>query len=332
MKIITKFKFWMLAILFVPFFLVSCSDDPDPVEINEAEVLIKYMEDPTSPAANYGNSGLAIKSAEAVHTLMAAGKVYLVDIRAAEHWAAGHIEGSVNLAAGDVRAHIDATDLSAYDEISIICYSGQTASWLTSLLQLAGYKNVYSMKFGMSAWHADFDKWAAKVNNEKATFFVATSTDKGPEGDLPILTTGFEAGADIFESRFDAVLAEGFGTAAVSADAVYANLGDYYIINYWPNEEYIDPGHIDGAMQYTPNVDLALDAALKTLPTNKAIAVYCYTGQNSARIAAYLRMMGYNAKSLTYGANGMIYGEMTKGKWSEAAIMNYDYVAPVPTK
>jgi rhodanese-related sulfurtransferase len=232
----------------------------------------------------------------------------------------------VNVTAADVRAHIDATDLSAYDEIHIVCYSGQTASWLTALLQLAGYDNVYSMKFGMSAWHADFDVWSGKTNNEKATLFSATPTDKGAEGDLPILTTGFETGEEIFEARFDAVLAEGFGTAAVTNAEVYDNLGNYYIINYWPEAEYNDPGHIDGAMQYTPNVDLALDEALKTLPTNQPIAVYCYTGQNSARIAAYLRIMGYNAKSIKFGCNAMIYDEMTKSKWSEGAIMGYDYV------
>ena len=54
--------------------------------------------------------------------------------------------------------------------------------------------------------------------------------------------------------------------------------------------------------------------------------MYCYTGQTSANMAAYLRVIGYNAKSLLFGANGMIYDDMTGGKWSDAAIMGYDYV------
>ena len=329
MKMMRMTKVWMLAILALSFVVVSCDKEEDPPEINEAEVLVNYLEDPMSPAADYGNSGLAIKSAEATHTGMVAGSVYAIDIRAAEDFADGHIEGAVNVQAADVRAHIDATDLSAYDEIHIVCYSGQTASWLTSLLQLAGYKNVYSMKFGMSAWHADFDVWSSKTNNEKATFFTSTETDKGAEGDLPILNTGFETGEEIFENRFAAVLAEGFGGggATVTNAAVYDNLDDYYIINYWPHAEYIDPGHIEGAVQYTPDEDLALDAALKTLPTDKTIAVYCYTGQNSARIAAYLKIIGYDAKSIVYGCNAMIYDEMTKSKWSAGAIMGYDYVS-----
>ena len=84
---------------------------------------------------------------------MAADKVYLIDIRSAADYAKGHMEGAVNVAAADVLAHLDGTDVSSYDEGAIVCYTGQTASWVTSLLQLAGYNNVYSMKWGMSGWH-----------------------------------------------------------------------------------------------------------------------------------------------------------------------------------
>ncbi len=289
-----------------------------------AQLLVEYLEDPASPAANYGNSGLAIKSPEAVHTLMAADKVTLIDIRSPADFADGHIDNAVNMAVADVRAYIDG--LAFYDEISIVGYTGQSASWLTCLLQLAGYKDVYAMKWGMSGWHSDFDKWTSNTNSDKATLFTADVTDKGAEGDLPELTTGFTIAAEIFEARYDAVLAEGFGAAAISQADVYANLDNYYIINYWPNAEYLDPGHIVGAMQYTPNADLALDAALKTLPTDKTIVVYAYTGQNSAKIAAYLRILGYDAKSLKFGTNAMIWSEMTKSVWTPTIPMDYDYV------
>lgn len=313
MKPMTKSKVWMLAILFISFLVVSCDKEPDPVAINEAEVLVQYLESPASPAANYGNSGLALKAASAVNELLGADKVTVIDIRSAADFATGHIEGAVNLAAADVRDYIDG--LASYDEISIVCYTGQTASWLTSLLQLAGYHDVYSLGFGMSSWAADFDKWTSNCSNEKATLFEASANDKAAEGDLPTLTTGFETAEEIFDARWDAVLAEGFGAAAISSTAVYDNLDDYYILNYWPEADYTGYGHIEGAIQYTPNVDLALDEALKTLPTDKTIVVYCYTGQNSARIACYLRILGYDARSLKFGANGMIYDELTAHKW-----------------
>jgi rhodanese-related sulfurtransferase len=327
MKIMTKTKVWMLAILFISFIVVSCDEEEDPpVEVNEAELLVEWMESATSPAADYGNSALAIKSAEAVHTAMAADKVYIIDIRSATDFAKGHIDDAVNLAAGDVAAHIDATDLASYDEISIVCYSGQTASWLTCLLRLDGYDNVYSMKFGMCSWADTFAvSWPGAISSEYSTFFVTDATAKGDVGDLPDLGTGLETAEEIFDAQLADVYTEGFGGAAISAAEVYANLDNYYIINYWPEAEYLDPGHIDGAMQYG---DLKLDVSLKTLPTDKTIVVYCYTGQNSARLATYLRVLGYDAKSLKFGANTMIYDDMTISKWSDAAIMNYDYWTP----
>jgi len=323
MTIMMKTKVWMLAILFISLLVVSCEEEE---EVNEAQVLIEWLEDATSPAADYGNGSLAIHSAEHVSDMLAADKIYVIDIRSAEDYADGHIDGAVNLTAGAVRGHIDATDLSAYDEISIVCYTGQTASWLTCLLRLAGYDNVYSMKFGMSSWHADFDKWTANCNSEKSTFFTTDATEKAAAGNLPDLGTGKETAEEIFDARWDIVLGEGFGEAAISNADVYANLSNYYIINYWPKTEYETVGHIEGAIQYTPSTDLKLDEALKTLPTDKTVVVYCYTGQNSARVAAYLRVIGYDAKSLKFGTNGMIYDDMIKSQWSDGAIMNYDYV------
>ena len=92
--------------------------------------------------------------------------------------------------------------------------------------------------------------------------------------------------------------------------------------------EYADPGHIIGATQYEPKTDIALDAALKTLPADETIVVYCYTGQTSANLVAYLRLVGYDAKSLKYGTNGMIYDQMTTSQWTDGAISGYTYWTP----
>ncbi|MFA6234039.1 MAG: rhodanese-like domain-containing protein, partial [Bacteroidota bacterium] len=83
-----------------------------------------------------------------------------------------------------------------------------------------------------------------------------------------------------------------------------------YVINYWAEADYLALGHIPGSYQYTPKADFKLSTFLKTLPTNKTIVVYCYTGQTSANVAAILRVMGYDAKSLAYGTNGLIWQRM----------------------
>ena len=325
-------KLWMLSILFLALFAVSCSDDADPV--NEAQVLAEYLESPDG-GGDYANTAMpAIVSAADVKTLMAVpGKVYLMDIRSAADYDKGHVEGAVNVAAADVLSHLDGMDASGYEKVAIICYSGQTAAWVTNLARISGYSNVFSMKWGMSSWNAAFDSWSGKTNNMYATQFKTEVYPKGPEGSLPSLNTGKTEGSEILAARVDVVLAEGFGAAAIDAAVVYANLDDYYIVNYWPEAHYLAPGHIEGAMQYTPKESIGLDTYLKTLPTDKTIVVYCYTGQTSANLASYLRVLGYDAKSLKFGCNSMIYDNMPASKWSaETQIMGYDYVAPAPTK
>ncbi len=296
--------------------------------VSEAETLITYLESTSSPYGKYYvNTDMpAIKSAEAVKTLMATNEEYIIDIRGAAAYDTAHIEGAVNLAAADVLEHIQTTDLSNYTDIIIVCYTGQTAGWLTSLLRLAGIENVYSLKWGMCSWNEVFaGPWQSNIGNGGILDFDQVAVDKGPEGDLPDLSTGFDTGAEIFEARLDAVLTEGFGAAAIGNSSVLDNKDDYYIVNYWPAAEYADPGHIIGARQYEPKQDIALDEALLTLPTDQTIVVYCYTGQNSANLAAYLRLIGYDAKSLKFGTNGMIYDQMTKAQWVDTEIKGYDY-------
>jgi len=326
---LTNVKFLMLSILCVSVLMTSCKKD-EPVD--EAQVLVEYLESADSPLMkDYVSTDMpAIIAASEVKTLNETGQVYIIDIRAADDYAAGHIENAVNVAAGDVLTHIEGMDLSPYTKVAIVCYSGQTAAWATCLLRIMGYEKVYSMKFGMCSWHEDFaGSWKNNIKNTYASQFTSDATAKGPEGELPALSTGFETGQEILEARVDAVFTEGFGAARVTNAEVFGAPSNYYIVNYWPENHYTDPGHIPGAMQYTPKQSMSISNTLKTLPTDKTVVVYCYTGQTSANLAAYLRVLGYDAKSLLFGTNGMIYDVMVSkemGVFSDGAIMGYDYV------
>jgi len=73
---------------------------------------------------------------------------------------------------------------------------------------------------------------------------------------------------------------------------------------------------------------MRLDEDLKTLATDKKVAVYCYTGQTSAYMTAYLRILGYDAKSILFGTNGMIYDKCIEKEmtvWNEAQKHDYEY-------
>jgi len=258
----------------------------------------------------------------------------IIDIRSAIDFATGHIKGAVNVPPADIINYYETNNLAAKANVVIVCYTGQTSAWAASLLRMLGYDNVKSLKWGMSSWHSDFDKWSSNLANSGKAQFETTVHDKPAAGKLPELTTGKTTGTEIAKERIKAVLAEGFDAAKITIATVLANRSNYFITNFWPLSYYTDPGHIIGAYNYQPKTqaagaDFLYDSFLKTLPTNKIIVVYCYTGQTSFYVAAYLRVLGYDAKSLLFGANGMIYDDLkAKGltNWDKAKeCKEYDY-------
>jgi len=327
----TKIKFLMLSILFAMLFITACEKDEETV--NESQVLAEYLESTSSPLGkDFVNTDMpTIMGATEVKTLNETNQVYIIDIRSADDFNTGHIANAHNVALADIVSHIESVNLTPYTKVAIVCYTGQTSGFAASLLRLLGYEKVFSMKWGMCSWHADFaDKWNTAIanGNAYASQFTATPTDKGAAGNMPELTTGKTTGQEILEARVDALLTEGFTPATITSQTVFGALTSYYIVNYWPADQYANPGHIPGAMQYTPKESIKLATDLKTLPADKTVVVYCYTGQTSAFLAAYLRLLGYDAKSLLYGGNGMIYDLMVAKNmtvFNAAQIMGYDY-------
>jgi rhodanese-related sulfurtransferase len=327
-----KTRFLLISLLAVAIFFAGCKkDEEDPV--NESEVLATFLESTNSPSGkDYVNTDMpSIISATEVYTLNTTGQIYIIDIRAEADFNAGHIENANLVALGDILNHIQSVDLTGYDKVAIVCYTGQSAGFATSLLRLMGYGNVFSMKWGMCSWHEDFaGKWNSNISNMYASQFTSDVSDKNQPGGMPVLNTGKTTGQEILEARVAVLLSEGYGNgvAAVANQTVFSNLDDYYIVNYWPESQYLDPGHIPGAIQYTPKQSMKMNEYLNTLPTDKPVVAYCYTGQTSSFLAAYLRLLGYDAKSLLYGANGMIYDIMeTSGMtiFDESQIMGYEY-------
>lgn len=318
-----KSKFLFLSVIFALLIVSSCKKE-DPVV--ESDELVNYVES----VIDVGSLNSLI-TAEALKTKNTASQTsYIIDTRKAVDYNAGHIPNAVNVPEiTDLISHIETNEsaISSYEEIVLVCYSGQTAAFATSLLRIAGYDNVKNMLFGMTAWHSDFDKWSGNVSTYYAQFLESTENPKPEEGELPEINTGFTDGADILDARIDDTFEAGFGEYSISASMVTNNPDNYFIINYWPNDSYTNPGHIPGAYNYIPGQSLTLATDLKTLPTDKTIVVYCYTGTGSAFLAAYLGVLGYDAKSLKFGANSMFTGDLPKSNWNAATmIKNYDYV------
>ena len=314
-----RFRFWMLGIFTLSVLLVSCGET-----IDESQVLAEYLESGESPVSV--ETGLnSLITASALQQLVAAGNPYIIDIRGEEYNTLGHIKDAVHVAAGDVISHLGTVDVDSYDDIVIVCYTGQTAAFVVSLANMAGYETK-SLAFGISSWNpATAGTWNHGTSNMYATQLEQDANPKGEEGAMPVLETGYETGADILDARITEVNSAGFGAVKITAAEVWNNPDNYYIVNYWPEENY-DKGHIPGAIQYTPNTSMLTTADLKTLPADKTIVVYCYTGQGSAFLSAYLQVLGYDAKSLLFGINGMATdwaAENSITSWGEDKISEY---------
>lgn len=316
--------FYLLLIIPLLFVNTGCSDDDDggsdPEAVNESEVLVKYLE---SDGGNPINNFAAMIPATTVNTNILTGTdQVIIDIRAASDFAAGHITGAVNKGAGEVLDYYESENLQNKEVVVIACYSGQTAGWVTGLMHTLGYTNVKDLAFGMCSWNsATSGSWTGNISNGKSSQLVTTATARAAAGDLPELSTGFDTAQDILRKRVEDVFAEGFTPAKMTNAALFDTPSSYYIVNYWSADHY-SWGHVPGAVQYTPKADLDFDTYLNTLPTDKTVAVYCYTGQTSAHVAAYLRVLGYDAKTVLFGVNGMAHDTMPGTAFNAASHVN----------
>jgi rhodanese-related sulfurtransferase len=321
MKYLRNYFTALLAVL-VLLSLFSCSKDstePEEKPINEFNVLVQYLE---GTGGDYINTTAPkIVTAGTVAPNLADYKV--IDIRQEADYNAKHIDGAVNVSLANIKTYAE-TNLGKTDKILVACYSGQSAGHAVLALNLLGY-DAYSLKWGMTCADTSLDRWTSGTSSAYASSFTTTPTALNAAGEYPTLSTGKKTGEEILAARVDAMLAAGYKSK--SATDVLANPSNYYIVNYFSESDYIGqgncpPGHIDGAYQYTPNSSLKTTAQLKNLPTDKPIVVYCWTGQNSSQVAAFLNVLGYDAYSLGRGVNGMVYDQLLPGgtKWSASQI------------
>lgn len=302
-------------------FLSSCGSEEAKVKkvvanlpaVDETEVLHNFL-DITGDFINNKRVPTMI-TAQALHAELSNPKYFVIDMRSQGLYEAGHIEGAVNVSQPEMYNFFTKKfNAGNYEKVVITCKSGQSASYVTSLLQLLGYKNVYALKRGMSAWNKAFSEksWTKNAGSNFAGQLSTEPSPKGNKGEFPTIETGKRAGIDILEARVKEAFAKTPKDWGVKASAVFENPDKYYIINYWPAKKYM-AGHIPGAIQYTPKQSLSFKTELATLPTDKPVLVYCYTGQHAAFVVAYLRTLGYDAYSLLYGANGFMNSKMNEG-------------------
>jgi len=78
--------------------------------------------------------------------------ITIVSVRSAEHYAAGHIPGAINIGLSSLAENLDKLDPDA--PVYVYCYTGHSAAQATALLNMLGY-DAYSLKYGMCGWTSD---------------------------------------------------------------------------------------------------------------------------------------------------------------------------------
>lgn len=84
-------------------------------------------------------------------TLSTETNAFILDVRTADEFAGGHIDGSVNIPLKELTNHLD--QLPATDqEIVVVCGIGHRGAIGMAVLDELGYTNVHSLKNGLTSW------------------------------------------------------------------------------------------------------------------------------------------------------------------------------------
>lgn len=312
----------LIYLLLVPtLFLTSCDEGEVPdVNIEPTFTTLKsYMINNNLDINNILTSPDGVKFVQPAPTTEAdlpafLAKYYIIDIRSSTDYAANHIEGAKNVSFSNILAEGTA---AGNKPVLVVCYTGQTACYATALMRLYGFSNTQALKWGMSGWNP---ATAASWNNNIGDTGVGTKWSYNSEPsnlvfEDPVIASLSQDGATILKSRVELAVQEGFKT--VKNTDVMANPNNYFINNYFSGTDYSSFGHIVDAYRILP-LTLA-DNSYKGLdPTaNAKVVTYCYTGQTSAVLTACLRVLGYDAYSLTFGMNGLYHSNSawTSNQW-----------------
>jgi len=314
-------KKWMKFVLVIAvisvIFVAGCKDDVTDPDVSAFETLQNYMDNNGMTLTELTTSWIIAPDSTLQATLA---DFYIMDIRTDDtnengivDYDDGHVPGAVLSSLGSIVT--DAADSGGLP-IIVVCYTGQSAGHAVMALRLSGYTDAQVLKWGMSGWHSDFDGWTGNCTQLNHANWVAAPgvIADAQVFDYPEIDSDLEDGAEILSERVSALLTGGFmGVASVDVLDIPT---DYFINNYWTATDVETYGNIDGAYRINPLV-------LENLDPAGIVVTYCWTGQTSSMVTAYLTVLGYNAKSLKFGSNSMIYDDLLGHKW--AASMDYDY-------
>ena len=351
----TSFRFLnILFVILISFGVTGCLTDEElPVfdmSLSNNAMLIYYLEE-QGDYINSINMPSVVNVDEVYNHLT---DYLIIDTRTNLEYTAGHIPGAVNVQNDSLITFLNSNEIINYTKVILVSKDGQASSYYTCLLRLYGITNAYSLLFGMAQWNSVFSEaWSKNIGDSPVTqYFNFDTYTKDSLSNLPIIN--FSNSNKSFENkvkdRIDEIIKVGFinEESYVSIHPLELLFNgepalEFYIVCYgilpFYHQNPLDPlavGHFPNAVSYVPGKNLKSSDNLQLLPNEKKIVVYSYSGQLSAFVTAYLRLLGYDAKSLLYGANMLFYTFMIDKLaayypfvFLTSDIRNYPYVSGI---
>jgi rhodanese-related sulfurtransferase len=226
-----------------------------------------------------------------VDKVKAGENMLVLDIRSAEDYGKGHVKGAVNAPWGPAIA-ASLEKLPSDKPVMVYCYTGQTAGQAVATLNMAGI-NAKSVNLG---WNLGISKVEGIVDLTETTvneFPAVTAVAVKPE---------IKAALTAYYDGLAAVKGTTYANYKISEDdakkLVDTKDTSAMFLSVRKAEDYAK-GHIEGAANIP--FGKGMEQLFSTLPKDKKIVVYCYTGQTAGQTVAGLRLLGYDAVSMHSG-------------------------------
>lgn len=261
----------------------------DSNETEEKDVLAQAVEDYYS---NMGDDIYKIPQDEFVNKVKDGEDMFILDIRQPDVYNEGHIKGAVNAPWGTaISENLD--KLPKSKPIMVYCYTGQTAGQTVALLNMAGF-DAKSVNLGWNLGISKVEGVADVTETDVNEFGQPTGIEIKPEVKT-VIDEYFAGLADVKGTKY--------ANYKISEDNAKELLdkedSSTMFLSIRKADHYAE-GHIQGAENIPFGKDMYKE--FNTLPKDKKIIVYCYTGQTAGQTVATLRVLGYDAVSLNGGA------------------------------
>lgn len=297
-----SFKFLVaLLILSLSFSLAGCGAKQEPPAPAASEAPAPAAPETSAPSAvetatnayfaNMPQDVYKISQKDFIDKVKAGEDMFILDIRQADVYDKGHVKGAVNAPWGTAISD-NLSKLPKDKTLMVYCYTGQTAGQAVALLNMAGF-DAKSVNLG-------WDFGISKV--EGIADVTETESNDFPQGTPADIPADVKTAVEAYFKGLADVKGTTYANYKISEDDAKALLDakdDSVIFLSIRSAEDYAKGHIESAMNIP--FGKGMEQKFNTLPKDKKIIVYCYTGQTAGQTVAGLKMLGYDAVSLNGG-------------------------------